>query len=51
MKINFTQELKDFAGEPIRFTENGANLKLKDVIFIAIRVQLQDDNNLTLDQK
>jgi hypothetical protein len=51
VKINFTQELKDFAGEPIRLTENGANLTLKDVIFIAIRAQLQDDNNSTLDQK
>ena len=51
MKIDFTQELKDFAGEPIRLSETSPNLMLKDVIFIAVRAQLQDDANSTLDQK
>jgi hypothetical protein len=51
VKIDFTQELKDFAGEPIRLSETSSNLMLKDVIFMAVRAQLQDDANSTLDQK
>lgn len=51
MKIDFEKELKDFAGEPIRFSENTSNVKLKDVIFLAVRSQLQEDGSSTLEQK
>lgn len=51
MKIDFTQELKDFAGEPIRLSEASPNLLLKDIIFMAVRAQLQDDSTSTLEQK
>ena len=59
MKVDFTQELKDFAGEPLKLPppdpsvkpQDMPNLTLKDVISIAIKTALQEDANLALDAK
>lgn len=51
MKIDFSQELKDFTGESLKLNENSPNLTLKDVCTLAIKTPLQEDANLPLDAK
>jgi hypothetical protein len=51
MKIDFSQELKDFTGEPLKLNENSPNLTLKDVITLALKSPLQEDAILPLDAK
>jgi hypothetical protein len=51
VKIDFSQELKDFTGEPLKLNENSPNLTLKDVITLALKSPLQEDATLPLDAK
>jgi hypothetical protein len=51
VKIDFSQELKDFTGEPLKLNENSPNLTLKDVITLALKSPLQEDATLSLDAK
>ena len=51
MKIDFTQQLKDFSGEVLKLDEKSAPLTLKDMISLSIKTTLPDDNTLTLQQK
>jgi hypothetical protein len=51
MVIDFSQELKDFTGEVLKLDANSPNLTLKDVITLAIKTPLQEDQNLSLDAK
>jgi hypothetical protein len=51
VKIDFMQELKDFAGEPLQLQKDGPNLTLKEAITISIRSALQEDAHAPLADK
>lgn len=51
MKVDFLQELKDFTGENLKLKEDSPNLTLKDVITLAIKTPLQEDQGLSLEAK
>ena len=51
MKIDFTQELKDFSGEVLKMAADAPNLTLKDVISLSIKTQLPEDATTPLDKK
>lgn len=51
MKIDFTQELRDFAGEPLKLQEGSPNLTLKEVVSFAIKSQLPEDAQSPLADK
>lgn len=51
MKIDFSQVLLSFTGEPFQLEEGGADLTLKDATIRACKTPIPGDEKLTFEEK